>query len=472
MSGFILSGKSYQELVLSMAPIAYWPMNETSGTTVKNVANGDDPALDGTYTNPLLAQTLGPDGDHALRANGTNTITDIYSSEFNSVFDGNLGSFMGWFRVSSNAIWTDSTVHDGLTIFVDLNNYLLVRDYDSVDNQITVRHRSAGSSNILNYTMSTTDWYQVVMTWDQANSDVTIYINGQSKTLTTDPPVGVWSGNLDSTRTVVGSAFNSGAFIWNGNYAHIAFWDYVLTAEQAAELYAPYKKTHIRQILETEPDSLIAYWPLNEADGTIAINNEGTSARNGTYIDTVLNGALGPDNRPAPDFSNGTCDIYSASFDGVFDGSEGTVVMWIKVSDSGIWTDGVNQKPLSITDDANNFIVIDNNADNTIRFRQKGGGTALSIEDNGFNGNVDWIHLALTWSETADEVKAYVNGTQTGGTQAGMGVWNGGGLNSAQTVIGSGTTTGSDSWGGYIAHVAIWTYPLTQAQIAAIYGTL
>jgi cytochrome c peroxidase len=76
-----------------------------------------------------------------------------------------------------------------------------------------------------------------------------------------------------------------------------------------------------------------------------------------------------------------------------------------------------------------------------------------------------WFSVALTWSITANEVKAYFNGVQVGATQTGLDTW-AGALTSAD--LGSYDTPPANVLSGIGAHGAFWSAALTADEIAAL----
>ena len=78
--------------------------------------------------------------------------------------------------------------------------------------------------------------------------------------------------------------------------------------------------TYIQKVLGIEPGNLIAYWPMSEPSGGIAINAEGTAARNGAYTGvTLAQPGIGDGNTcPLFDGANDFNNVYSASLDAAF----------------------------------------------------------------------------------------------------------------------------------------------------------
>jgi len=231
------------------------------------------------------------------------------------------------------------------------------------------------------------------------------------------------------------------------------------------------RQTYTEKVLSYGP---IAYWPLAEKSGTVGYDQV-ASAQNGTYARDVATMGTGVgigDGNTAPDFdgTNDYCDIYTATFIGRFDGAEGTLALWAKVSGAGVWTDGAGRRPIQLRVDAANRIYIDKAAvNNTIDFLYQAGGTVETVTINPIT-DLTWMCFALTWSKSAGasgEVKAYYNGAQTGATQVGLGVW-AGALAASATSLGAGGTGPFNPFDGYVAHGAIWDRPLAPVEIAAL----
>jgi len=227
-----------------------------------------------------------------------------------------------------------------------------------------------------------------------------------------------------------------------------------------------------KKVLSIAPANLIAYWPLWETSGATADNLEGTAARDGAYTGVTLNSSTGPDGKPVPlfDGTNDYVDIYSASLNTAFSGAEGTVFLWGKVSGVGVWTDGSNRELISLYVDGNNYIFIrKNSGNNTLTYYYNADG-ALEVTAKAAISETGWMALGLTWSMSSGgdgQVKAYYNGAQESATDTSLGTW-AGSFNAARTLVGAGTTVPAAVFSGYLAHVAIWTTPLTAAQMLAL----
>jgi hypothetical protein len=230
--------------------------------------------------------------------------------------------------------------------------------------------------------------------------------------------------------------------------------------------FGGFAQTYKDKVLGTVPDDLIAYWTLAETSGSTADNAEGTAARDGTYTGVTLNSSTGPDGQPVGlwDGANDYCDIFSLNFRAAFDGAEGTMLLWAKVSGAGVWTDGSTRNICTLRVNSNNKLGMGRPAGNNhFSYSYASGGTPFVILKEGIS-ETGWMSMAITWSETADEMKAFYNGVQEGSTQTGLGTW-AGDLADDRTILGATITTPTSVWSGYLAHAALWSSPLTPAQI-------
>ena len=231
--------------------------------------------------------------------------------------------------------------------------------------------------------------------------------------------------------------------------------------------------TYSEKVLATATANLIAYWPLWETAGAVADNLEGTAARDGAYTGVTLNSSTGPDGKPVPlfDGANDYCEIYTASFSTAFNGDEGSAMVWAKVSGVGVWTDGTSRAVLYMGAAATNYITLLRPADNgNFLFRYRAQGINEDLVKSSLS-TTSWVCYGLTWSQAAaagnGEVKAYYNGIQEGATQAIANAWVGA-LVDNSCFVGAVTIIPGQVWDGYLAHAAVWTTPLTPAQMLAL----
>lgn len=232
------------------------------------------------------------------------------------------------------------------------------------------------------------------------------------------------------------------------------------------------RRNYGAKLLSVQRAALLAYWPLSELSGTTAADASG-NGRTGSYVNAVPGAQGVGDGRTAAGF-DGTSDainVYSASLRDAFNGSEGSLMAWAKVSGAGVWTDAANRNIVRVDSaTAGNLVFIrKTTTNNTLQLRYSAGSTDKIIATTAFGGALGWLHVALTWSKAADQVKAYVNGAQIGATQTSLGTW--AGLpTSGAVAIGAASSIGAEAWAGSIAHVALWSTPLSAAEVARLAG--
>lgn len=229
-----------------------------------------------------------------------------------------------------------------------------------------------------------------------------------------------------------------------------------------------YRFPYARRVLSVAADALIAYWPLSEPSGAAAIDQ--TGRYHGAYTGVDLNYPGVGDGGSAPFFDgiNDFCNIYSAALATAFNGAEGAVSIWMKVSGAGVWTDATLRRLMGLRVDANNQVNLSRSAtSNTLLCQYLAGATSKTVSI-GSQSSTDWLHLAMTWSKSADQMKVYFQGVQTGATQTGLGTW-AGTFNSTRANIGADSTVPATVWSGNLAHAAIWTRALSAGEIAELY---
>lgn len=229
-------------------------------------------------------------------------------------------------------------------------------------------------------------------------------------------------------------------------------------------------RTYRNKVLGTQGGNIVAYWPLSDAVGTSTISDIKNSLP-GTVGADMTFGAAGPSaqSRSAVTRSGtnaaGGIAIYSTGLRDAYNDQELSMACWAKVSAAGIWSDATNRGIFNLRADASNQVAILRTSSlNVVRGSYTAGGTASSANFTS-SAPTGWIHLALTVSKAADEVKFYVNGSQAGATLTGLGIW-AGDLATAVCWIGGYSSLGY--WSGDLGHAAIWSIALTASEVAAL----
>src|SRR3989337_1499094 len=187
-----------------------------------------------------------------------------------------------------------------------------------------------------------------------------------------------------------------------------------------------YKRNYYEKVKSIASGNLIAYWPLWEGSGDVAYDISG-NGRNGAYTAVTLgSGGIGDGKTSALfDGSTSFCNVYSTSFVNAFNGAEGTISMWLQASSATVWAGASDLQILRFVADANNYTYNQfRAASDGLRCLYTAGATAKSVTLANVN-SADWIHVAWTWSKTADQFIYYINGYQSGSNQTGLGTWAG-----------------------------------------------
>lgn len=225
------AGVTYTQKVQALSPIAYWPLNETSGTAITD-ASGN--GRNGTYNGPTLGQPGIGDGNTAPLFDGVNDAANVYSASLASAFNGAEGTVAVWAKVASSAVWTDATYRAIVRLAVDSNNDIMIYR-STVSNRINCDYRAGGTLNQVAATsLTSTAWLHIALTWSKTSNVLTAYSNGAS--IGTQPVTGTWAGSLASTRTLLGSQFAPSTMPWSGYLAHAAIWTTALSSTDIASL--------------------------------------------------------------------------------------------------------------------------------------------------------------------------------------------------------------------------------------------
>lgn len=212
--------------------------------------------------------------------------------------------------------------------------------------------------------------------------------------------------------------------------------------------------------------SIVSYLPLWDASGSVATDIGGRGL-NGAYTAVTLGQTGIGDGRTAASFDGSTSFVnwYSAGLASAFNASEGTLMVWGKVSAAGVWSDTTVRYLSFFRVDGNNQVGLNKSATaNRLTAVYAAGGTANLI--NITTSPTAFFHFGITWSKAADQVIVYLNGAQQGATLTGLGTWVGA-LPSTGVTVGSQQTTPSNVWSGTLAHAVLLNRAATAAEFAA-----
>ena len=158
-------------------------------------------------------------------------------------------------------------------------------------------------------------------------------------------------------------------------------------------------------------------------------------------------------------FLDGTNDLVSLAGPAImdaFDEEEGGMLVSAKVSDAADWLDSTVRYlfRFKTTDGVDAYTFAKHSVDNTLVWQANADGINTTITLAG-QDTTDWFSMGLTWSKSADQVKAYFNGVQTGDTEH----WNtfDGTLALLKCCIGAeDMNTVTEAWKGWVRDAILW----------------
>lgn len=221
-----------------------------------------------------------------------------------------------------------------------------------------------------------------------------------------------------------------------------------------------------QRVRETRPASLLAYWTLEEIAGTTAHDASG-NLRHGT----LCAGGNSPSwaatyfadgASPAARFDGNDClNALTSGLASVFDGNEGTLLLWLKAYDGSVWSSFTRQFWASA--DGSNLLTVHVGATaNTIDLIRIA--SAADRRGSSAVSGTGWYPVVMTWSAAANEARFYFDRVLLG-TATSIGSFSG---TLSELVVGAGSTSGTFGFDGYIAHVALWNTPLSALEVQLI----
>lgn len=230
-------------------------------------------------------------------------------------------------------------------------------------------------------------------------------------------------------------------------------------------------KQYKQKVKDIFGSSIVAYWPLWEDSGSIAYDVSG-NLRNGSYVGVDLSNAVGPKSNQRCPYFDGTSDmvnIYSTGLRNAFSGAEGSMLIWIKMSAAGVWTDAAYRSIFMVGANAStDYILIRKTTNNNqIVFNRRANNLPITIIAT--SNSLDWIQLAMTWSISADTARGFFNGSQVGVDQHTLSTFTGLPVSTA-CVLGAVSTAPSQVTSGWLAHAILLNRAATPSEISKAYN--
>jgi hypothetical protein len=200
--------------------VAYWPLNETSGTTADNYEG--TAARDGTYSSDVssIGTTTGiGDGNTAPNLDGTNDYIDVVTVSLQSAFDPNDGTISLWTKLASGT-WTDSSVDHWFTVHISSSNQIWIRKTNT-NNQYQYYHEGNNTPIFEGVTGASTAWRHYCMVWSVSGDYLKLYVDG-SQVGATQTGLDTFSGT--PTIMLIGAQNTTPVSPMTGAIAHVSLW--------------------------------------------------------------------------------------------------------------------------------------------------------------------------------------------------------------------------------------------------------
>lgn len=188
---------------------------------------------------------------------------------------------------------------------------------------------------------------------------------------------------------------------------------------------------------------------------------------NATYSGVTLAQPGGPNGRLVPSFDgvNDYVALSTTALVNTFNGAEGTIILPVKMSAAGVWTDGVGRYFFSFRNATNEVGILKSATNNRVTWYYIAGGTTETSNINSLSSS-GWMYWAIRWSKSQDLVEVLLDGTSVA-TSSSLGTWN----LTAFTSAGVGSAPLSANVHlGFTGPFAIWCgVVLTSAEISYIF---
>lgn len=227
---------SLRHQIMLDSPVGYWPMDETSGSTVFDRSGN---ARNGTITGTVSPEVGGPAGQRCLSFAGTTnsyiTVAD------NAAWSSHAGASGLW----SMEVWLYRSLATSQKSFMSKGNtagplYEVLMEATASDTYYTAMIQSGGAV-VESLTSSGSSplnrWQHFAATFDRATALLTMFTDGVQVAQATSA-----SGNTSDTTGPLyfgtrNDALGSATYCWNGRMAHAAVYSTALAANRIAAHY-------------------------------------------------------------------------------------------------------------------------------------------------------------------------------------------------------------------------------------------
>jgi len=229
---FEIGDSPYQYDTSQSGLVSYWPMDETTGSTVTDVSSSND----GTATGTTIV-----DGKYR-KARSFNGSSDYINAGKDSTLDlTSTGSISVWAKPNRSYPSDDTnTKYRGIIAKTSSGgstglSYWI--DWRGTNTSRTLRARIGDGTNSQGVEINNFDfggsWVHIVYTFDGSNHN--LYINGD---LTNSPVTQTINAQILDQDLHIGRAFNSSSYTWDGLIDEVLIYNTALTQTQVDALYS------------------------------------------------------------------------------------------------------------------------------------------------------------------------------------------------------------------------------------------
>ena len=219
----------YQKVISDTAPLAYWPLDEGSGTVVYDRSGH---GYHGVYSGATLANATAPGGGMAPLFDGANDKAEMQPADLLAALNHSEFTMMAWARVLNAAVWDELISREVFHIRVDNSNRAYMLKSNTVNRFQFIYNGNSGTTKLHEWlSMTQTGWMHLVHTISVSGNAINTYIDN----VKFSPTATGITAYLGTPTVGVGST-GTGAW-WKGWLAHAAIWNRALSDAEVAALY-------------------------------------------------------------------------------------------------------------------------------------------------------------------------------------------------------------------------------------------
>lgn len=210
---------------------------------------------------------------------------------------------------------------------------------------------------------------------------------------------------------------------------------------------------YFEKVLSLNP---LVYFPMGEMSGTIAVDY-GNLGEDATYNNITLAQPGIGDGKTSVlgDGSADYLDFYSATLNTDWDGDEGSLLIWYKPLNVGVWSDGTLDMLVQIRADADNRIFLQKHTANNSIMAYREAQTEAKLEIATSLSFTAFTPIFFTWSISSGILRLIV-GDYYDDTASGLTKTFSGNLNNDFILIANDGKSSANWINGYLAHFALW----------------